>query len=137
MKIHVEFNSVSEMVNFSKFVGVDLTDPNLGREKEKELEWYKEAYEKTLANLERAYKRLRNIEDKVKARVEEERVLVMDFLPLSVRAMNCLQAENIYYMDELLEYTATELRKIPNFGKLSLKEVRDLLAQHNLKLKGD
>lgn len=127
MKINVEFNSVSELVNFSKFIGNDLAQP---REKEQELEWYKTAYKKTLTNLERAYERLNKVNEK------ESRPLVND-LPLTVRSMNCLAAENIVYLDDLLNMTAHELRKIPNFGKLSLKEVRDLLAERGLKLRGE
>ncbi len=56
----------------------------------------------------------------------------VDDLELTVRSANCLKAENIYYIGDLVQYTETELLKTPNLGKKSLTEIKDVLAQRNL-----
>ena len=61
MKIHVEFNSIAEMVNFSKFAGNDLVQVPLSNNQQQSDDAYKAKYERTEANLERAYERLREI----------------------------------------------------------------------------
>ena len=53
---------------------------------------------------------------------------------LSVRACNCLRADQIYFVGSLLCYTEMELRKIPNFGRISLNEVREFLEREGLKI---
>lgn len=55
-------------------------------------------------------------------------------LDLTVRSTNCLKAENIYFVGDLVQRTETELMKTPNFGKKSLTEISDVLAQHELSL---
>lgn len=55
-------------------------------------------------------------------------------LDLTVRSTNCLKAENIYFVGDLVQRTETELMKTPNFGKKSLTEISDVLAQHDLSL---
>ena len=59
---------------------------------------------------------------------------VEDYLYLSVRALNCLQSENILTLNELLRKTENELLKLPNMGKTTLKEIKEELASKNLKL---
>ncbi len=44
-----------------------------------------------------------------------------------MRSANCLKAENIYYIGDLIQRTETELLKTPNLGKKSLTEIKDLL----------
>jgi DNA-directed RNA polymerase subunit alpha len=58
----------------------------------------------------------------------------VDDLELTVRAANCLKAEHIYYIGDLIQRTENELLKTPNFGKKSLTEIKDVLATHGLSL---
>lgn len=58
----------------------------------------------------------------------------VDELELSARAQNCLQAVGIRYIGELVEKTEAELLKAKNFGRKSLKEIKDALAELNLSL---
>lgn len=58
----------------------------------------------------------------------------VDDLELTVRSANCLKAESIYYIGDLVQHTETELLKTPNLGKKSLTEIKDVLAQRDLTL---
>ena len=58
----------------------------------------------------------------------------VDDLELTVRSANCLKAENIYYIGDLIQRTEVELLKTPNLGKKSLTEIKDILAIHGLSL---
>jgi DNA-directed RNA polymerase subunit alpha len=58
----------------------------------------------------------------------------VDDLELTVRSANCLKAENIFYIGDLIQRTEVELLKTPNLGKKSLTEIKDVLAQHGLSL---
>ncbi|MDH3691727.1 MAG: DNA-directed RNA polymerase subunit alpha [Gammaproteobacteria bacterium] len=58
----------------------------------------------------------------------------VDDLELTVRSANCLKAENIYYIGDLIQRTEVELLKTPNLGKKSLTEIKDVLAQRELSL---
>lgn len=58
----------------------------------------------------------------------------VDDLELTVRSANCLKAENIYYIGDLIQRTEVELLKTPNLGKKSLTEIKDVLAMHGLSL---
>jgi DNA-directed RNA polymerase subunit alpha len=58
----------------------------------------------------------------------------VDDLELTVRSANCLKAENIYFIGDLIQKTEFELLKTPNLGKKSLTEIKDVLAQHGLSL---
>ena len=55
-------------------------------------------------------------------------------LELTVRSANCLKAESIIYIGDLVQRTEVELLKTPNLGKKSLNEIKDVLAQRNLSL---
>ena len=153
MKIHVEFNSIAEMVSFSKFAGNDLVQVPPSKKEQEQLAWYKDAYERTEANLNRAFERLKNLYDnpKIKAiiddaeiaknakrydqREKEKAEAIENNLELGARALNCLKAENIFTLKDLLSKTENELMKIPNMGKLTLKQIKDALASKKLKLK--
>ena len=162
MKIHVEFNSIAEMVNFSKFAGSDLVQPPVQQpKKDKNLpigaaSW-EDAFKRTEANLERAYERIREFEHikhnnqvianeihkierkKEEAREAERKMLEKDEigeLELSVRAHNCLMTENIYTISNLITKREYDLRKIPNMGKVSIKEIKEALASRKLALAG-
>ena len=58
----------------------------------------------------------------------------VDDLELTVRSANCLKAENIYYIGDLIQRTEVELLKTPNLGKKSLTEIKDVLAPRGLSL---
>jgi len=58
----------------------------------------------------------------------------IDELDLTVRSANCLKAENIYYLGDLVRRTENELLKTPNLGKKSLNEIKELLSSKNLSL---
>ena len=58
----------------------------------------------------------------------------VDDLELTVRSANCLKAESIYYIGDLIQRTEVELLKTPNLGKKSLTEIKDVLASRDLSL---
>lgn len=58
----------------------------------------------------------------------------IDDLELTVRSANCLKAESIHYVGDLVQKTEVELLKTPNLGKKSLNEIKEVLAQHGLQL---
>ncbi|MDO4937088.1 MAG: DNA-directed RNA polymerase subunit alpha [Sutterellaceae bacterium] len=58
----------------------------------------------------------------------------VDDLELTVRSANCLKAENIYYIGDLIQRTENELLKTPNLGRKSLNEIKEVLATHGLTL---
>ena len=83
--------------------------------------------------------------EKVKEQVQEEvhveeqpfdPVLLrpVDDLELTVRSANCLKAENIFYIGDLIQRTEVELLRTPNLGKKSLTEIKDILALKGLSL---
>jgi DNA-directed RNA polymerase subunit alpha len=58
----------------------------------------------------------------------------VDDLELTVRSANCLKAENIYYIGDLIQRTENELLKTPNLGRKSLNEIKEVLATRGLTL---
>ena len=58
----------------------------------------------------------------------------VDDLELTVRSANCLKAENIQYIGDLVQRTEVELLKVSNLGRKSLTEIKDVLAQRGLSL---
>ncbi|WP_301203905.1 DNA-directed RNA polymerase subunit alpha [Turicimonas muris] len=58
----------------------------------------------------------------------------VDDLELTVRSANCLKAENIYYIGDLIQRTENELLKTPNLGRKSLNEIKEVLGTHGLTL---
>ena len=58
----------------------------------------------------------------------------VDDLELTVRSANCLKAETIHYIADLVQSTEVELLKTPNLGKKSLTEIKDVLASRGLSL---
>ena len=83
--------------------------------------------------------------EKVNEQPEDEKIVVedvfepvllrpVDDLELTVRSANCLKAENIFYIGDLIQRTEVELLKTPNLGKKSLTEIKDILALKGLSL---
>ena len=70
------------------------------------------------------------------ARTQFDPILLrpVDELELTVRSANCLKAENIYYIGDLIQRTETELLKTPNLGRKSLNEIKEVLASRGLTL---
>jgi DNA-directed RNA polymerase alpha subunit len=156
MKINLEFNSTDEMFGFcNNFVNgldeIETDDLPIGASN------WKQAYEHTMANLRRAYERIRAFEDlkktnpviraefekinsKLKAQADKEQSEMqkdlLTNLTFSNRVINALKWEGITTISQLLECTEDDLMKIINFGKLSLKDVKDTLKANKLKLKG-
>ncbi len=58
----------------------------------------------------------------------------VDDLELTVRSANCLKAENIFYIGDLIQRSENELLKAPNLGRKSLNEIKDVLATKGLTL---
>jgi len=76
------------------------------------------------------------VEEVVPVEPEFDPVLLrpVDDLELTVRSANCLKAENIFYIGDLIQRTEVELLKTPNLGKKSLTEIKDILALKGLSL---
>lgn len=73
-------------------------------------------------------------EYKQKEEIDPVLLRPVDDLELTVRSANCLKAENIYYIGDLVQRSETELLKTPNLGKKSLTEIKDVLASKGLEL---
>ena len=58
----------------------------------------------------------------------------VDELELTVRSANCLKAEQIYYIGDLIQKTEGELLRTPNLGRKSLNEIKEVLTEKNLEL---
>src|SRR5690606_40789214 len=58
----------------------------------------------------------------------------IDDLELTVRSANCLKAESIYYIGDLIQKTEVELLKTPNLGKKSLTEIKEVLDRKSTRL---
>ncbi|MDD2624532.1 MAG: DNA-directed RNA polymerase subunit alpha C-terminal domain-containing protein, partial [Candidatus Riflebacteria bacterium] len=63
-------------------------------------------------------------------------ILIKD-LEFSVRSRNCLKKANIHTLGDLINKKVSDLLEIKNFGKKSLKEVREKLSQFNMGLPDD
>jgi DNA-directed RNA polymerase subunit alpha len=74
------------------------------------------------------------IEEEKSQEVDPVLLRPIDDLELTVRSANCLKAESILYIGDLVQKTEVELLKTPNLGKKSLTEIKDVLAQHELSL---
>ena len=82
-----------------------------------------------------------DLESEAESKPEQEEEVIdplllrpVDDLELTVRSANCLKAENIYYIGDLIQRTEVELLKTPNLGKKSLTEIKDILASNGLSL---
>ncbi len=83
------------------------------------------------ANLE---SELTEVEVQQTPEVDPVLVRPVDDLELTVRSANCLKAENIYYIGDLIQRNEHDLLKAPNLGRKSLNEIKDILASKGLSL---
>jgi DNA-directed RNA polymerase alpha subunit len=150
MKINVEFNSLADMANFTKFINDSLVPPTqkqvstsaLQKELAKAVEraaHYKGINGMLEDRLDRAYARIRMADPKGETANKDEAVVKgeqllkevfaksIDELELTVRSHNCLSAENIKTIGQLMSITEYDLLKFPNLGRKSLKEIREEL----------
>ena len=74
------------------------------------------------------------VESQEKNEIDPMLTRPVDDLELTVRAANCLKAENIFYIGDLVTRTESELLKTPNLGKKSMQEIKLSLQQRDLKL---
>jgi DNA-directed RNA polymerase subunit alpha len=74
------------------------------------------------------------VQEKEEDKIDPILLRPVDDLELTVRSANCLKAENIYYIGDLIQRTEVELLKTPNLGKKSLTEIKDVLASKGLSL---
>lgn len=58
----------------------------------------------------------------------------VDDLELTPRSSNCLKAQSIHYVGDLIQYTENDLLRTPNLGRKSLNEIKQVLAEHGLSL---
>ena len=72
--------------------------------------------------------------EEVKDTVNPMLLKPIDELDLTVRSANCLKAENVYFIGDLVQRSETELMKTPNLGKKSLTEIKEVLESHGLGL---
>ncbi|MCN4143506.1 MAG: DNA-directed RNA polymerase subunit alpha [Thiohalomonas sp.] len=72
--------------------------------------------------------------EKKEAEIDPILLRPIDDLELTVRSANCLKAEQIYFIGDLIQRTEVELLKTPNLGKKSLTEIKDVLASKGLSL---
>jgi DNA-directed RNA polymerase subunit alpha len=66
------------------------------------------------------------------AQVDPVLLRPVDDLELTVRSANCLKAENIYYIGDLIQRTENELLKTPNLGRKSLNEIKEVSGRARL-----
>ncbi len=75
-----------------------------------------------------------DVKSSVKDKINSELFKTVDNLELTVRSANCLKAENIYYIGDLVQKSEAELLKTPNLGKKSLAEIKHVLYERGLSL---
>jgi DNA-directed RNA polymerase alpha subunit len=136
------------MVSFSKFAGNDLVQVPLSKNQEQAEKHYKLRYEKlksdfdtTVANLERAYDRIRMIDPKgtTANKNKEEFIKLEDTncpVTLTARALNALKGVNVLTLQDLLNQTESDLTwRTPGISKVSVKQIKEALASKGYKLK--
>ena len=74
------------------------------------------------------------IEEKEEIKIDPVMLRPVDELELTVRSANCLKAENIHYIGDLVSRMESDLLRTPNLGKKSLNEIKDVLASRGLTL---
>lgn len=160
MKINVEFTSLSDMATFTKFINDSLVPPtqkqktiaslstdllNVAKERDVSVEENR----RLKALLERAYERIKLADPKGETanydikKPKKQQDITLDILNkkigvlnLTARAHNCLLADNVTTIAELVAKSENDLLKVPNLGRKSLKEIKQSLKdKFNLTLR--
>ena len=128
----VENARVGQRTNMDKLIIELETDGTINPE---------DAIRKTASILQQQLAAFVDLEENREEQPEKEKdeidpVLLrpIEDLELTVRSTNCLKAENIYYVGDLIQRSEVELLKTPNLGKKSLTEIKNVLASHSLSL---
>jgi DNA-directed RNA polymerase alpha subunit len=126
MKMTVEFTSISDLANFSKFIDQRLEE----EQKAKEVDHLNRQLALAEQQLERAYARLRFRNDKE----EEVYKLPIDSLPIKVRTLNALIGDGLETIGDVVAANQKGgLRHVINFGKGSYGDLQEALAKtHNI-----
>ena len=74
------------------------------------------------------------IEEKEEAKIDPIMLRPVDDLELTVRCANCIKAENIHYIGDLVTRMESDLLRTPNLGKKSLNEIKEVLLSRGLSL---
>ncbi|HKK01970.1 MAG TPA: DNA-directed RNA polymerase subunit alpha, partial [Desulfuromonadales bacterium] len=75
-----------------------------------------------------------SVSDEENRRINENLYRSVDELELSVRSANCLKNANIHLIGDLVQRSEAEMLKTQNFGRKSLNEIKDILAEMDLSL---
>jgi DNA-directed RNA polymerase alpha subunit len=124
MKMTVEFNSIADLANFSKFIDQRLEE----EQKTREMNALKQQLSLASQQLERAYARLRFKDDKPD--MAKIYATSLDKVPLKVRTFNCLVSEGCKTVGDVVQlFDRDELRGIPNFGYGSFSNLKRVFSQ--------
>lgn len=131
MKMTVEFTSISDLANFSRFIDQRLEE----EQKRKDLNDLQSQLAMAKQQLERAYARLRFKDDKPD--MSKIYATPLDELPLKVRTYNALTAEGCQTVGHVMQlFDKNQLRGILNFGHGSFSNLKKVFAeQFNIELK--
>jgi DNA-directed RNA polymerase alpha subunit len=134
------------MVSFSKFAGNDLVQVPLSKNQQQSENAYKLKYDRlkidfdtTVANLERAYDRIRMLDPKgITANKDKEDFIKLDDpdcpVTLTVRAVNALKGDGVLTLKDLLNKTEGELKWTPGISKVTVSHIKEALASKGYKL---
>ena len=124
MKMTVEFNSIADLANFSKFIDQRLAE----EQKAKEIENLNYQLGMAKQQLERAYARLRFKDDKPD--MAKIYATPLNEVPIRVRTYNCLVAEGCETVGHVVQlFDKNQLRGIPNFGNGSFSNLKRVFAE--------
>ena len=124
MKMTVEFNSIADLANFSKFIDQRLEE----EQKRKEMGDLQSQLAMAKQQLERAYARLRFKDDKPD--MAKIYATPLNEVPIRVRTYNCLVAEGCETVGHVVQlFDKNQLRGIPNFGNGSFSNLKRVFAE--------
>lgn len=123
MKINVEFSNAKEMFQFARLMTAQEDISNLVQEND----YLKSKVELAQLKINDAYAKILKLESK--GNEVDLKTDIID-LDLTVRSYNCLKSENIENVEQLVQYHRShDLRKIPNLGRGSFKEIADTILE--------
>jgi DNA-directed RNA polymerase alpha subunit len=131
MKIHIELNNEEELIRFSY-----LMDRERNELAGVLFNQYKTRCEEAEMMLKKAQEKLSAIHTDNN---QYHAIMIDDYTHdfiFSQRAITCFKHDNIFTIGDLLEKTELDLKKIPNMGNKTIKEIKEELSKHNLSLKG-